>query len=141
MDECAVILNERTRAQAARAVVVAPDGWSAVIKPATRSLQQNALLHALFSDLSKRAKFHGRTLSAGQWKVLMISGHAVATGGGADIVPGIEGEFINLRESSASMSLRRMNSLLEYVIAWCVENDIRLPAGKGYEEYQQCQSH
>jgi hypothetical protein len=135
MDECAVILNERTRAQAARAVVTAPEGWSAVIKPATRSLQQNALLHALFSDLSKRAKFHGRTLSAAQWKVLMISGHSVATGGGADIVPGIESEWVNLRESSAGMSIRRMNSLLEYVIAWCVENDIRLPAGKGYEEY------
>jgi hypothetical protein len=140
MTECAVILNDRTRVQAAHALVDAPDGWSAVIKPSTRSLQQNALLHALFSDLSKRAQFHGRTLSAAQWKVLMISGHSVATGGGADIVPGIEGEFVNIRESSASMSIRRMNSLLEYVIAWCAMNNIRLPAGKGYEEYA-CQSH
>jgi hypothetical protein len=135
MDEVAVIINDRTRPQAARAVVTAPDGWSAVIKPATRSLQQNALLHALFSDLAKQAKFHGRTLSAAQWKVLMISGHTVATGGGADIVPGIEGEFINLRESSAGMSIRRMTSLLEYVVAYCATNEIRLPAGKGYEEY------
>jgi hypothetical protein len=135
MDECAVILNDATRVRAAHALVDAPDGWSVAIKPATRSLAQNALLHALFSDLASRAKFHGRVLSAAQWKVLMISGHAVATGNGADIVPGIEGEFVNIRESSARMSIRRMNSLLEYVIAWCVDNDIRLPAGKGYEEY------
>jgi hypothetical protein len=136
MTECAVIINDRTRAQAARAVVTAPDGWSAVIKPATRSLQQNALLHALFADLAKRATYHGRMLSAAQWKVLMISGHSVATGGGADIVPGIENEFVNLRESSAQMSIRRMTSLLEYVIAWCTMQQVRLPAGKGYEEYE-----
>jgi hypothetical protein len=67
-------------------------------------------------------------LSAAQWKVLMISGHTVATGGGADIVPGVEGEFCNIRESSAHMSLRRMNSLLEYILSWCAHNDIRIRA-------------
>jgi hypothetical protein len=31
------------------------------------------------------------------------------------------------------MSVARMASLLEYTIAWCAQNGVRLPANKGYE--------
>jgi len=118
-------LTHMTRQMAVQSVLSAPDGYYfQPPKEPTRNLEQNALLHALFSDLSKQAKLHGRTLTPHQWKVVMISGHAVATGMGADMVPGIEGEFVNIRESSAHMSVQRMTSLIEYVLAWCAENKI-----------------
>jgi len=118
-------LTPHTRRLAIQAVMDAPDGYYFQYpKEPTRSLDQNALLHALFSDLSKQAKLHGRTLTPHQWKVVMISGHAVATGLGADMIPGIEGEFVNIRESSAHMSVQRMTSLIEYVLAWCADNKI-----------------
>lgn len=118
-------LTHMTRQMAVQSVLSAPDGYYfQPPKEPTRNLEQNALLHALFSDLSKQAKLHGRTLTPHQWKVVMISGHAVATGMGADMVPGIEGEFVNIRESSAHMSVQRMTSLIEYVLAWCAENQI-----------------
>lgn len=47
---------------------------------------------------------------------------------GADMVPGLESEFVNLRESTANMSVARSSSLIEYVVAWCAMNDVRLPA-------------
>jgi len=58
--------------------------------------------------------------------VLLVSGHAVATKEGADMVPGMEGEFVNLRESTALMSVRRAASLIEYSIAFCAINRIEL---------------
>jgi hypothetical protein len=41
-------------------------------------------------------------------------------------VPGIEGEFINIRESTAAMTKKRGASLIEYTLAFCAMNEIRL---------------
>jgi hypothetical protein len=101
-----------------RAIDCAPLGYLVKISPATRSLQQNAQLHALFTDIAKSETYMGRKLTANQWKTLMISGHAVATGIGADLVPGLEGEFVSIRESSSQMSVARLSSLIEYIMCW-----------------------
>jgi hypothetical protein len=50
----------------------------------------------------------------------------VATNTPAEIVPGLEGEFINLRESTANMGKKRGSSLIEYSLAWCAMHDVRL---------------
>mgnify|MGYP003344204235 FL=1 len=78
-------------------------------------------------------KWADRQLTADQWKVLLISGHAVATGIGADVVPGIEGEVVNIRESSAAMGVRRMSSLLEYVQAFMADHEIISTYGPDYD--------
>lgn len=96
------------------------------IKPMTRSVEQNSKFHAICSDVAKQATYAGRKLTLAQWKVLFVSGHAIATKQGADMVPGLEGEFVNLRESTADMPVPRMASLIEYVQAWCAENGIKL---------------
>ena len=90
----------------------------------------------MFGDVSKQATLHGRKLTAAQWKVVFISGHAVATGLGADVLPGIEGEFVNIRESSAQMGVKRMASLIEYILAWGADQGIVWsdPGPQGYEE-------
>jgi hypothetical protein len=79
-------------------------------------------------DVAKLHSFMGRSIKLQQWKVLFISGHAIATGLGAEIVPGLEGEFVNIRESSASMSVSRKSSLIEYISAYCANNNVRLSA-------------
>lgn len=130
------LVSGPARQNAMRAISYAADGMMVEIKPATRSLDQNAMLHAVFTEVSKKASFHGRRLTMSQWKTLFISGHAEATGVRTDVVPGLEGEFVNIRESSATMSVSRMSSLLEYVLAWCAMNGVRVEAraGAGYEE-------
>ncbi len=45
--------------------------------------------------------------------------HAAAMKEGAEMVLGIEGEFVNLRESTASMSKARGASLITYAVAFC----------------------
>lgn len=87
------------------------------VKPLTRSLEQNAKFHAICSELAGTV-WAGKPRSADEWKVLLISGHAVATKQAIDVVPGLEGEFINLRESSARMSVARASSLIEYAESW-----------------------
>jgi hypothetical protein len=96
------------------------------IRPEKRSDRQNRLFHALLGDVSRQVEWMGKKRSPDEWKVLMVSGHAVATKIGADLVPGLEGEFLNIRESTARMNKSRMNSLIEYSMAWCVANDVVL---------------
>src|SRR6056297_1167933 len=94
-----------------------------------RNLEQNARFHAICTDVAEQAEWMGRKLTKDQWKVLFISGHAIATGGKADVVPGLEGEFVNVRESTAEMSKERISSLIDYVQAWCAENGVELTDG------------
>jgi hypothetical protein len=39
------------------------------------------------------------------------------------MVPGLEGEFVNLRESTAQMGIKRMISLIEYSQAYLDANE------------------
>ena len=96
------------------------------VRPETRSDRQNRLLHALFGDVARQAEWLGKKRTPAEWKLLFVSGHAVATKQGADLVPGLEGEFLNLRESTARMGKARMASLLDYVMSWAVEHGVEL---------------
>lgn len=101
-------------------------GLEIVVRPESRTTDQNAKFHAHCSDLAKSGiKWANKTRSASEWKVLLVSGHAVATQEGSEIVPGLEGEIINLRESTALMSKRRGSSLIEYTVAFCESHGVR----------------
>ncbi|WP_407200716.1 recombination protein NinB [Citrobacter freundii] len=66
----------------------------------------------------------GKSRDLASWKVLYVSGHAIATGKPGEVVPGLEGEFCAIRESTAKMGIRRMTSLIEYSRAFAVQNGV-----------------
>jgi hypothetical protein len=134
MDKLTIFLNRTNRRMAADAIHARPDGHMLTIQEPTRTTRQNALLHSLFSQIARQAEFHGRRLTAVQWKTLLVSAHSVATGIGTDMVPGLEGEWVNIRESTAQMGVKRINSLIEYTLAWCADNEIRIAADPGMGE-------
>ena len=119
------LINESVRANALNAVKSAPDKFIIDIRKPTRKLTQNAKFHARVADLSRQVQWGDNWLKPEQWKVLLISGHAVATKQEADVLPGLEGEYVNIRESSAQMSVKRMASLIEYTTAWAIGQGVR----------------
>lgn len=119
MKQSFILAHETARIRAVAAVANAPAGYHVTVKPATRSLEQSAKFHAQCGDFARsKVPWAGKPRTAIQWKVLLISGHAVATKEGGEIVPGLEGEFVNIRESSALMSKERGSSLIEYTQAY-----------------------
>lgn len=134
MEKSTWTLSEKAQARAAfnaayeRGMAHVQQGGRAVLelRPERRSDVQNARLHAMFSDIAKRHLFNGRRLTLDQVKVMFISGHSIVTGNGADLVVGLEGEAVNIRESSARMSVARMASLIEYTAAWAANNGLEL---------------
>jgi hypothetical protein len=112
------LVHATARQRAAKAIADAADGYRVVIAEPKRTDLQNDRFHAMCGDIAKQCEFHGKKRSPTAWKVLLVSGHAIATGEGAEIIPGLEGEFVNIRESTAQMSTRRGASLIEYTRAW-----------------------
>ena len=109
------------------AVRDAPDDYVVEIREPKISSEQNAKFHAICSDLAKSpVQWAGKRRTAAQWKVLLISGHAVVTKEGAELAPGLENEYVNLRESIALMSIKRGTSLIEYALAWCAEHEVMI---------------
>ncbi len=121
-----ILAHQQARERAAQYCMDAPEGDFARFGPPQRNLEQNAKFHAICGDVASQREFAGKKRPLEAWKVLFISGHAVATKEQAEVVPGLEGEFINIRESSASMSVKRMASLIEYTLAWCSQNAVTL---------------
>lgn len=118
------ITGEAARKAACREVFAAPEGHIVRITPETRSLDQNAKLHAMLTDISRQAKYLGAKRDVEFWKGLFVSGWQIATGEKPEIVPGLEGEFINIRESTTTIGIRRMASLIEYVQAWAAMSGV-----------------
>lgn len=128
------LVHTQARNGACRAVAEAPDGYVVTISEPTRSLEQNAKFHAICSDLADSPlAWLGKRRTLLEWKVLLVSGHAVATKEGSEMVPGLEGEFVNLRESTAAMSKKRGASLIEYALAFCAMKGVDL---QHYEQEQ-----
>jgi hypothetical protein len=124
IDKQSFVLTHTTARQLAiEAVRNAPNGYVVEVKTKTRSLEQNALLHSLLGECAKTMKYHGKTLSIEQWKVLFVSAHNIVEGRPAQVIAGIEGEFVNIRESTAKMTVKRLNSLIEYIQAWIADNN------------------
>jgi hypothetical protein len=120
-----ILAHDVARQRAIQAVKDAPEGFAITIGEPTRTLDQNAKFHALCSDLGRsHVLWAGRHRTATEWKVLLVSGHATATHEGSEIIPGIEGEFVNIRESTALMRKKRGASLIEYTLAFCDMNEV-----------------
>lgn len=101
---------------------IVPEGTVVTFTEPTRSGGQSAKFHAICGDLARAGvPWMGKPRTAAQWKVLLVSGHAVATKEGAELVHGLEGEMVNLRESTATMTKRRSSSLIEYAQAFAAQ--------------------
>lgn len=127
------LYSQNVKHEVCRQVMASEFGKVVTLRDPTRTLEANAKLHAMLTDIARQAKYMGKPRTVEFWKGLFVSGWQIATGQKAEIVPGLEGEFINIRESTATMSGKKLHSVIEYVNAWCAMNDIKLSAGDGWE--------
>lgn len=121
-------ITHLNRTRIAVALSEAPEGHIVSIDEPKRSLAQNALFHDLCGEIARSGfKWMGKPRTAQEWKTLLVSGHAIATGYGAEVVAGLEGELVNIREPTSKMTVARGASLIEYVTCFCATNEIKLP--------------
>jgi hypothetical protein len=109
-----ILRGERQRKLAHALVDAAPVDAVVNIREAKRTLNQNAKLWAMLSDVS-RAKPGGRKHTADEWKALFMH----ACGHEVQFAEGLDGRPFPTGFRSSRLTVRQMSDLIEFVYAWC----------------------
>jgi len=116
-----IFAHMQARQLAVKACMEAPDGWHCRITPPTRSLESNAKMWAMLSEVSRDVTWHGRKLDAESWKHVFSSSLKKM-----DVVPNLEGTgFVALGLSTSSMTIKEMIDMIELITAFGVEHGVR----------------
>ena len=93
------------------------------IKPSTRSLEQNARLWAMLTDISHQVDWYGRKLTPHEWKHVFTASLKKQ-----DVVPGIDGGFVVLGASTSKMTKAEMCDLQTLMEAFGTEQGVKFSA-------------
>ena len=113
------LAHDEARRRAIAAVTVAPDGYIVRIAPPTRTLEQNAKLHALLGEIAERREWAGRRWDIDAWKRLLVGAWSRAQGSAVQMLPALDGAGVEViyRQTSA-LSVRETADLIEWIEAW-----------------------
>jgi len=90
------------------------------IQEDTRSLAQNRMLWACLHDVSSQVVWYGRKLNPECWKHIFS-----ASLKGQETVPGINGGFVVLGQSTSKMRVGEMRDLITLIHSFGIEHDVR----------------
>lgn len=120
-----IIRDGTVRNRIIDAIRVAPVGMVVEIKEPTRSLEQNAKLHAMLSDLSTQVEWHGMKLHMDVWKRLCTAAMLRELGESPMLVPAIDGHGIEIiYEKTSIMGVKMMVDMIEWVYAFGAEKGV-----------------
>ena len=89
-----------------------------------RSSPQNALLHALISDIAKSRMWAGQKLSIEEWKRLLVAAFERAQQRPAKFFPALDGRgFDVVYKRTSKMGVKEMADLITYIEWWTAENE------------------
>lgn len=89
------------------------------IRKDTRSLDQNRRLWSLLSDLAHQVNWHGNKLTADEWKCVLT-----ASLKRQKVVPGLDGGFVVLGQSTSKMTRAEMAELQELIAAFGAQQGV-----------------
>lgn len=124
-----ILAHPQARANAIEAIRQAPDGYRVEVKPQKRTLEQNARMWAMLTELSRQVVWHGQQLSAENWKDVLTAALKRQ-----QVVPGVDGGFVVLGTSTRRMTKGEMAELIELITAFGVEHGVVFGDGCAVEE-------
>lgn len=89
----------------------------------TRSLQANARMWAMLSDISSQVIWYGQKLAAEEWKDVLTAGLKRQK-----VVPGIDGGFVVIGARTSTMTVKKMAELMELMEAFGAQQGVRFAA-------------
>jgi len=127
--------SKEIKERAAKAVLSAPDGYVVEIKPATRSLEQNARLWAHLGEVSEQVEWYGQKLSPEDWKTMFTASLKKSR-----VVPSLDpGGFVVMGLQTSKMTKAEMSALMELIEAFGAEHDVVF-SDPTYSQYEAAQS-
>ena len=115
-----ILAHDTARRLAAAQCMTAPAGYHVRVEPPTRSLEQNSRLWALLSEVSEQVVWHGRKLDSESWKCVFSASLKKQ-----DVVPGLNGDFVVMGQSTSKMSKGELSDLMELISAFGANNGVK----------------
>jgi hypothetical protein len=120
-----ILAHDTARANAKTAIAESPNGYAVEIKPITRSLAQNAKLHALITDIAKTLEWAGAKRDVETWKRLLTAAWLRARGEPIEMLPALDGYGVDIVfRRTSELTVNEMIELIEYIQSWAVGNGI-----------------
>lgn len=113
------LIDAKRREYAKQIIDQAPSDYICQIKQKTRTLEQNALMWALLSDLSKQVNWYGQKLTSDEWKDVLSASLKKQK-----VVPGIDGGFVVIGARTSQMTKREMSDMCELIYAFGAEQGV-----------------
>lgn len=97
------------------------------VRPEKRSNDQNALLHALISEIAAVVEWAGKKRDLETWKRLLVASWLRARGESLEVLPALDGKGIDVVYAPTSkLTKAELSELVEFVSAWAIENGVEL---------------
>lgn len=93
------------------------------VKPSTRSLEQNARMWAMLTEISEQVEWYGHRLTAEEWKDVFSAAMKRAK-----VVPGLDGGFVVCGQSTSKMTRAEMSEMQTLMEAFGAERGVRFSA-------------
>ena len=106
--------------QALKPYLLAGHEFALIVKPKTRSTAQNARMWSMLGEVSAQVVWHGRKLTPQEWKHVFSAALKRQ-----DVVPGLDGGFVVLGQSTSNMTIAQMGELMELIEAFGAQNGVR----------------
>ena len=104
-----------------KSMLMAGHRLSLSVKKQTRSLEQNARMWAMLTDISQQVEWYGKRLTTEDWKHVFTSSLRKL-----DVVPNLDGTgFVALGMSTSAMTVREMTDLIELMFAFGADKGVR----------------
>jgi len=95
-------------------------------KKITRNQRQNALLHAVLTDISKQVKWHGQLLDVVTWKRLCTAAWLREKNEQPQLIPALDGKgFDIIFERTSKLSVKDCADLCTWCIAFGDEHNVK----------------
>lgn len=115
------LLTNADRRKAADWVYKAPPETRVVFVQPKRTLDQNAKMWAMLTDIAEQVEWHGLRLGTNDWKLMFMD----ALKREMRVVPNLDGNgFVNLGASTSQLTKGEMADLIEIITAFGVSKGV-----------------
>lgn len=118
-----VIRGDSTRKAAHELIDEAKAGSRITIEPPKRSIEQNAKMWAMLSEVSDQVDWYGNKLTPEEWKDVFSASIKKQK-----VVPGIDSGFVVCGQRTSKMSVQEMADLITLMEAFGAEQGVKFAA-------------
>lgn len=115
-----ILAHQDARRRAAQCIADAPDGWKVEVKPPSRSLDQNALLWPLLTEIARQVDWYGQKLTEDEWKDVFTASLKQQK-----VVPGLDGGFVVCGQRTSKMPKAVFSELIELIYCFGAQKNVK----------------